>query len=199
MQTLKQFLKRLARWLGLGAETESGDPLVDLTQKIEPRGGLEALALTGSQRAVLEDILGHARQRGGSSGEGTVILFTGADSAEKAVAAAALAKELQRELYRVDLNKVVGKYIGETEKNLRLLLSAAEPAQAILFFDEADALFGKRSEVKDAHDRYANIEINYLLQRLESYRGISILTSNDEQQIEALSRIRHIIGFPFPL
>ena len=198
MPTLKHFLKRLARWLGLGAETDSGDPLVDLAEKIEPRGGLEALALTGSQRAVLVDILGRARQERGSHGDGTIILFTGTDGALKPAAAAALAKDLQRELYRVDLNKVVSKYIGETEKNLHLLLSAAEPAQAILFFDEADALFGKRSEVKDSHDRYANIEINYLLQRLESYRGISILTSNDEKQIEALRRIRHIIDFPFP-
>lgn len=198
MQTLTQFLKRLARWLGLGAETESGDPLVDLAQKIEPRAGLEALVLTDSQKAMLENILERARQEPGSRGDGTIVLFTGADGTKKVATAAGVAKDLQRDLYRVDLSKVVSKYIGETEKNLRLLLSAAERTQAILFFDEADPLFGKRSEVKDSHDRYANIEINYLLQRLTSYQGISILTSNDEKQIEVLHRLRFVIDFPYP-
>src|SRR6266576_1859269 len=146
MQTLKQFLKRLARWLELGAETASGDPLVDLAHKIEPRAGLEALVFSDSQKTMLEDILGRARQERGSRGDGTILLFTGADGTKKSAAAAAMAMDLQRGLYRVDLNKVGSKYIGETEKNLRLLLNAAERAQAILFFDEADPLFGKRSE-----------------------------------------------------
>jgi SpoVK/Ycf46/Vps4 family AAA+-type ATPase len=94
------------------------------------------------------------------------------------MAAAVLANELDRDLYRVDLSPVVSKYIGETEKNLRRLFDAAEDSGAILFFDEADALFGKRSEVKDSHDRFANIEISFLLERMESYRGVAILATN---------------------
>ena len=103
-------------------------------------------------------------------------------------------------LYRIDLSAVVSKYIGETEKNLRKLFDAAEDGGAILFFDEADALFGKRSEVKDSHDRYANIEINYLLQRMEAYRGLAILATNMKSALDSafLRRLRFIVNFPFP-
>jgi SpoVK/Ycf46/Vps4 family AAA+-type ATPase len=103
-------------------------------------------------------------------------------------------------LYRIDLSAVVSKYIGETEKNLRRLFDAAEDGGAILFFDEADALFGKRSEVKDSHDRYANIEINYLLQRLEAYRGLAILATNMKNALDGAftRRLRFIVSFPFP-
>ncbi len=103
-------------------------------------------------------------------------------------------------LYRIDLSAVVSKYIGETEKNLRRLFDAAEDGGAILFFDEADALFGKRSEVKDSHDRYANIEINYLLQRLESFGGLAILASNMKSALDTafMRRLRFIVNFPFP-
>jgi SpoVK/Ycf46/Vps4 family AAA+-type ATPase len=104
------------------------------------------------------------------------------------------------DLYRVDLSQVVSKYIGETEKNLRRVFDAAEEGGAILLFDEADALFGKRSEVRDSHDRYANIEISYLLQRMESYHGLAILTTNMKETLDAafLRRIRFVVEFPFP-
>jgi SpoVK/Ycf46/Vps4 family AAA+-type ATPase len=107
---------------------------------------------------------------------------------------------LALDLYRVDLSQVVSKYIGETEKNLRQVFDAAEHSGAILLFDEADALFGKRSSVKDSHDRYANIEVSYLLQRMESYRGLAILTSNLKENLDGafLRRLRFIVRFPFP-
>ena len=104
------------------------------------------------------------------------------------------------DLYRIDLSSVVSKYIGETEKNLRRVFDAAEEGGAILLFDEADALFGKRSEVKDSHDRYANIEVSYLLQRMENYRGLAILTTNLKSALDTafLRRLRFIVQFPFP-
>ena len=116
------------------------------------------------------------------------------------MAAEVIANELRLNLYRIDLSAVVSKYIGDTEKNLRRLFDAAEDGGAILFFDEADALFGKRSEVKDSHDRYANIEINYLLQRLEAYRGLAILATNMKNALDAAftRRLRFIVNFPFP-
>jgi SpoVK/Ycf46/Vps4 family AAA+-type ATPase len=111
-----------------------------------------------------------------------------------------IANALHLNLYRIDLSAVVSKYIGETEKNLRRLFDAAEDGGAILFFDEADALFGKRSEVKDSHDRYANIEINYLLQRIEAYRGLAILATNMKSSLDQafMRRLRFIVNFPFP-
>jgi SpoVK/Ycf46/Vps4 family AAA+-type ATPase len=116
------------------------------------------------------------------------------------MAAEVIANALELDLYRIDLSSVVSKYIGETEKNLRKLFDAAEDSGAILLFDEADALFGKRSEVKDSHDRYANIEINYLLQRMESYRGLAILASNMKNALDKafVRRLRFIVDFPFP-
>ena len=113
------------------------------------------------------------------------------------MAAQTLAHELDSTLYRVDLGQVVSKYIGETEKNLSLIFSRALDSNAILFFDEADALFGKRSEIQDSHDRYANQEVNYLLQRAEAYRGVVILACADPDAIAFLSqRIRHAVRFP---
>jgi SpoVK/Ycf46/Vps4 family AAA+-type ATPase len=116
------------------------------------------------------------------------------------MAAEVLANALHLDLYRIDLSSVISKYIGETEKNLRRAFDAAEDGGAILFFDEADALFGKRSEVKDSHDRYANIEINYLLQRMESYRGLAVLATNMRNALDPafLRRIRFVVNFPFP-
>ena len=116
------------------------------------------------------------------------------------MAAEILAHELHLDLYRIDLAGVVSKYIGETEKNLRRVFDAAEQAGAILFFDEADALFGKRTEVKDSHDRYANIEVNYLLQRMEEYRGLAILATNRKALLDQafLRRLRFLVDFPFP-
>ncbi len=116
------------------------------------------------------------------------------------MAAEVLARELRLDLYRIDLSAVVSKYIGETEKNLRRVFDAAEAGGAILLFDEADALFGKRGEVKDSHDRYANIEVSYLLGRMEAYRGLAILTTDLKDALDAafLRRIRFIVQFPFP-
>ncbi len=116
------------------------------------------------------------------------------------MAAEVIANDLQLNLYRIDLSAVVSKYIGETEKNLRKLFDAAEQGGAILFFDEADALFGKRSEVKDSHDRYANIEINYLLQRMEAFRGLAILATNLKTALDPafMRRLRFIVNFQFP-
>jgi len=116
------------------------------------------------------------------------------------MAAEIIARELALDLYRIDLSAVIDKYIGETEKRLRRVFDAAERSGAILFFDEADALFGKRSEVKDSHDRYANIEIDYLLQRMEDYRGLAILATNRKGSLDRafLRRLRFLIDFPFP-
>jgi SpoVK/Ycf46/Vps4 family AAA+-type ATPase len=116
------------------------------------------------------------------------------------MAAEVIANDLGLELYKIDLSQVVSKYIGETEKNLRNVFDSAEQAGAILFFDEADALFGKRSEVRDSHDRYANIEVNYLLQRMEDYRGLAILCTNRRSSLDRafLRRLRFLVEFPFP-
>jgi len=116
------------------------------------------------------------------------------------MAAQILARELGIDLFRIDLARVVSKYIGETEKNLRAVFAEAEARGAILFFDEADALFGKRSEVKDSHDRYANVEVAWLLQRLEQYAGLVILATNRKQNIDPafLRRLAAVVSFPVP-
>jgi SpoVK/Ycf46/Vps4 family AAA+-type ATPase len=131
---------------------------------------------------------------------GISALFSGVSGTGKTLAAEVLASELRLDLYHIDLSAIVSKYIGETEKNLRRVFDAAEEGGAILLFDEADALFGKRSEVKDSHDRYANIEVSYLLQRMEAYRGLAVLTTNMKNALDAafLRRIRFIVQFPFP-
>ena len=135
-----------------------------------------------------------------SRGLGISALFAGASGTGKTMAAEVLANDLRLDLYRIDLSSVVSKYIGETEKNLRRVFDAAEDGGAILFFDEADALFGKRSEVKDSHDRYANIEINYLLQRMESYQRPGVLATNMKAALDPafLRRLRFVVNFPFP-
>jgi SpoVK/Ycf46/Vps4 family AAA+-type ATPase len=135
-----------------------------------------------------------------SLGKGAIALFSGDSGTGKTLSAEIIAKELGLELYKIDLSCVVSKYIGETEKNLNRVFQEAQQSNAILFFDEADALFGKRSEVKDAHDRYANIEINYLLQRVEEYEGAIILASNMSKSIDAafVRRMHFCIEFPFP-
>ncbi len=133
-------------------------------------------------------------------GKGLSLLFSGLPGTGKTMAAQVIARELNLELYRIDLAQIVSKYIGETEKNLRQIFSEAQSSNAILFFDEADALFGKRSEVKDSHDRYANIEIAYLLQKVEEYEGISILATNLAKNMDEafVRRITFIVEFPFP-
>jgi len=135
-----------------------------------------------------------------SLGKGLNALFSGPPGTGKTMAAEVIANELNLDLYKIDLSQVVSKYIGETEKNLDKIFTEAQNSNAILFFDEADALFGKRSEVKDAHDRYANIEIGYLLQKMEEYDGITILATNLRKNMDEafIRRIQVIIEFPFP-
>ena len=135
-----------------------------------------------------------------SRGLGINALFSGPSGTGKTLAAEVIGNELELDVYHIDLSQVVSKYIGETEKNLRRVFDAAEHSGAILLFDEADALFGKRSEVKDSHDRHANIEVSYLLQRMESYRGLAILTTNMKRALDVafLRRLRFVVSFPFP-
>ncbi len=185
--------------------------LDELAQPIEAGSTWDDLVLPELQRQVLRDIAAHVRQRAkvyeqwgfgnkGGRGLGISALFAGASGTGKTMAAEVIADELRLDLYRIDLSQVVSKYIGETEKNLRRVFDAAETGGAILLFDEADALFGKRSEVKDSHDRHANIEVGYLLQRMESYRGLAILTTNLKGSLDQafLRRIRFVVQFPFP-
>ena len=185
--------------------------LDDLAQRIEPAVAWEDLILPEPQRQILGEIAAHVRQRTrvyeswgfatkGARGLGLSALFAGESGTGKTMAAEVLAGELRLDLYRIDLSSVVSKYIGETEKNLRRVFDAAEEGGAILLFDEADALFGKRSEVKDSHDRYANIEVSYLLQRMEAYRGLAILTTNMKAELDQafMRRIRFVVQFPFP-
>jgi ATPase family protein associated with various cellular activities (AAA) len=131
---------------------------------------------------------------------GLAVLFGGPPGTGKTMAAEVIAAELELPLYRIDLSQVVNKYIGETEKNLRRLFDAADSADVILFFDEADALFGKRTEVKDAHDRYANLEISYLLERMERFKGLAILATNRKKDLDEafLRRLRFVVEFPLP-
>jgi SpoVK/Ycf46/Vps4 family AAA+-type ATPase len=151
----------------------------------------------GARAAVYDGFGFRARM---NRGLGISVLFAGDSGTGKTMAAEVIANELALLLYRIDLSAVVSKYIGETEKNLRKLFDAAEEGGAILFFDEADALFGKRSEVKDSHDRYANIEINYLLQRIEAYQGLAILATNMKGALDPafMRRLRFIVNFPLP-
>ncbi|NJO59778.1 MAG: ATP-binding protein [Richelia sp. RM2_1_2] len=185
--------------------------LDELAQRIEPAAHWEDLILPQAQKQILIDVATHVRQRGkvyetwgfgGKSARGLGIsaLFAGASGTGKTLAAEVLANTLRLDLYRIDLSSVVSKYIGETEKNLRQVFDAAEQGGVILLFDEADALFGKRSEVKDARDRYANIEVSYLLQRMECYPGLAILTTNLKSSIDTafMRRIRFVVQFPFP-
>ena len=169
------------------------------------------LVLAEQEKQTLRHIASHVKQRlkvyndwgfanKGPRGLGISALFSGESGTGKTLAAEVLANELQLDLYRIDLSSIVSKYIGETEKNLNRIFTAAENSGAILLFDEADALFGKRSEVKDSHDRYANLEVSYLLQRMEAYSGLAILTTNLRKALDTafLRRIRFIVNFPFP-
>lgn len=187
-------------------------PQLDLlAQRVEPKATWDDIVLPPDTEAVLRQLAGQVRQRSTvydswgfrqklSRGLGINALFAGDSGTGKTMAAEVLANDLRLNLYRIDLSGVVSKYIGETEKNLRRLFDAAEDGGAILFFDEADSLFGKRSEVKDSHDRYANIEINYLLQRMEAYSGLAILATNMKNALdEAFTRrLRFIANFAFP-
>jgi hypothetical protein len=203
--------QELAELLWDACRNRARPKLDDLAQRIEPSATWQDLVLPEPQRLILQEIAVHVRRRTtvyenwgfaaqSARGLGISALFSGPSGTGKTMAAEVLARELRLDLYRVDLSATVSKYIGETEKNLRRIFDAAEEGGVILLFDEADALFGKRSEVKDSHDRYANIEVGYLLQRMEAYRGLAILTTNLKASLDPafLRRIRFVVQFPFP-
>jgi vesicle-fusing ATPase len=186
-------------------------PLEGLAERIDPVATWDDLVLPAGHLALLQEVVVHVRHRTlvyerwgfgarTSRGLGVTALFAGESGTGKTLAAEVLAHELGLDLYRIDLAATVSKYIGETEKNLRRVFDAAEASGAVLLFDEADALFGKRGEVKDGHDRYANLEVAYLLQRMESYRGLAILTTNLRSHVDRafLRRLRFVVQFPFP-
>ena len=190
---------------------QSGSVLDDLARRITPSYGWDDIVVSDDVRAQLRELAAQVRQRGRvyetwgfgaqlGRGRGITALFAGPSGTGKTMAAEILAGALELDLYRIDLAGVVSKYVGETEKNLRRVFDAAERSGAILFFDEADALFGTRTEVRDSHDRYANLEINYLLQRMEDYSGLAILATNRRTALDAafLRRLRFVIDFPFP-
>lgn len=194
-----------------GCRRESTRHIITFAKKISPKRIWGDLVLPKDTLAQLREFCRQVQYRMTvysdwgfdkklSQGKGNIALFSGPSGTGKTLSAEVIANELGLDLYRVDLSSVVSKYIGETEKNLSRVFQDAQESNAILFFDEADALFGKRSEVKDAHDRYANIEINYLLQRVEEYEGVIILASNMSKNIDAafLRRMHFCIEFPFP-
>jgi hypothetical protein len=185
--------------------------LDDLAQRLETRAQWSDLVLPPAQLQTLREIVTQVRHRQtvhdewgfaerGTRGLGSSVVFAGASGVGKTLAAEVMANELRLDLYRIDLSAVVSKYIGETEKNLRRIFAAAEHGGVILLFDEADALFGKRSDVKDSHDRYANLEVSFLLQQMEAYRGLAMLTTNMLSAFDQafLRRLRFIVQFPFP-
>ena len=182
-----------------------------LAERIAPSARWDDLVLPGMQKQMLKRLTAQARHRmtvyetwgfsaKGSRGLGLSALFSGPSGTGKTLAAEVIAADLNLDLYRIDLSSVVSKYIGETEKNLKQLFDAAEAGGVLLLFDEADALFGKRAEVKDSHDRYANIEVSYLLQRMESFQGLAILTTNLKSSLDRAfqRRLRFTVDFPFP-
>ena len=193
------------------ARDQCGHDLAGLTQKVTPLYTWDDIVLPEDTLAQLREICQRVTHRHKvmvewgfgrrlSLGKGANALFSGASGTGKTMAAEIIANELKLDLYKIDLSGVVSKYIGETEKNLNRIFHAAENANAILFFDEADALFGKRSEVRDSHDRYANIEISYLLQKMEEYDGLAILATNLQQNLDEsfTRRLTSIVHFTFP-
>jgi hypothetical protein len=190
---------------------QSGHRFGSFARKVAARPGWDDLVLSGDRVQWLRELCDHARHRSTvfdrwgfdkklPSGKGLGLLFTGAPGTGKTLAASVIATELGLELYQIDLASVVSKWIGETEKHLGRIFDEAERGHGVLLFDEADALFGKRSEVHDAHDRYANLETSYLLQRMEAYEGIVILASNFRRNLDEafVRRLRFIVEFPLP-
>jgi SpoVK/Ycf46/Vps4 family AAA+-type ATPase len=191
--------------------TQSHHKLAEMAVKIEPRYRWDDLVLPLDRRERLREVCNQVAHRHRvfgdwgfgrklSQGRGISALFAGPSGTGKTMAADVIAHELQLDLYKIDLSGVVNKYIGETEKNLAKIFHEAEASNAILFFDEADALFGKRTKIVDAHDRYANIETSYLLQRVEAYAGVVILATNLRENMDDAftRRIKFIVDFPFP-
>jgi len=215
--------RSLARWrdpeggevtiddLHAACRLQSNRKLAILARKITPHYTWDDIVLPTDRLQQLREICNQVRYRAQvydvwgfdrklSLGKGLNVLFAGPSGTGKTMAAEIMANELGLDLYRIDLSTVVSKYIGETEKNLARIFAEAETSNAILFFDEADALFGKRSEVRDSHDRYANIEIAYLLQKMEEYDGIVILATNLSRNIDDafVRRMHGTVEFPFP-
>lgn len=185
--------------------------LDELAQRIEIKATRSDIVLPEPQQDILQEIVAHVQHRDlvywqwgfaerQSRGLGISVLFEGPPGTGKTTVAEMLAAKLQLDLYRIDLSQVINKYIGETEKKLRQIFDAAEAGGVVLLFDEADALFGKRTEVKDSHDRHANVQVSYLLQRMEAYQGLAILTTNLLGSIDQafLRRLRFVVRFPFP-
>jgi hypothetical protein len=201
----------LGRALWAACRSQTRPRLDDLAHRIEAMACWEDLVLPAPQLQLLREIVVQARHRSRvydawgfadrtRRGLGISALFSGPSGTGKTMAAEVMAAELELDLYRIDLSQVVSKYIGETEKNLRRIFDAADHGGALLLFDEADAIFGKRSEVRDSHDRYANLEVSYLLQRMEAYRGLAILTTNFKSAVDQafMRRLRFVVQFPFP-
>ncbi len=193
------------------ARAHSNPHLAELARKITPRYTWDDIILPEDRLEMLREIVMTVRQRPKvletwgvgrklAASQGVTMLFAGPPGTGKTMAAEVIADELSLDLYKIDLSTIVSKYIGETEKNLEQIFNEAQRSNAILFFDEADAIFGKRSEVKDAHDRYANIEVSYLLQRMENYDGVTILATNLRANLdEAFTRrLQFAVDFPFP-
>jgi ATP-dependent 26S proteasome regulatory subunit len=189
----------------------SNRTLTALAQKVTPRFTWNDIVLPADRIAQLREICNHIKYRNRvfnewgfeqklASSKGLTFLFAGPSGTGKTMAAGIIANELGLDLYKIDLSLVVSKFIGETEKNLARIFDEAETANAILFFDEADSLFGKRSDVKDSHDRYANIEVGYLLQRIEEYEGIAILATNFRRNMDEafVRRLQFTVDFPLP-
>jgi SpoVK/Ycf46/Vps4 family AAA+-type ATPase len=215
--------RNLARWrdpaagqvtmddLYAASRLQSNQKLRELARKITPHYTWDDIVLPADRMRQLREIVNQIKYRAQvyevwgfdrklAMGKGLNALFAGPSGTGKTMAADIMAGELGLDLYKIDLSSVVSKYIGETEKNLARIFMEAETSNAILFFDEADALFGKRSEVRDAHDRYANIEISYLLQRMEEYDGMVILATNLSKNLDDafVRRMHFTLEFPFP-
>jgi SpoVK/Ycf46/Vps4 family AAA+-type ATPase len=197
--------------LNAACRLHSNRKLAELAVKISPRYGWDDIVLPADQAAQLLEIYDQARHHALvydtwgfgaklATGRGLSILFAGPPGTGKTMAAEVLAAALGLDLYKIDLSTVVSKYIGETEKNLARIFDEAATSNAILFFDEADALFGKRTQVRDAHDRYANVEISYLLQKMDEYEGVVVLATNMRKNMDEafVRRLHAIIDFPVP-
>lgn len=203
--------KVIADYLWSETRARTRPQLDELVERVEPRAGWDDIILPARQRETLRTIAAQVSHRsfvheqwgfGGESARGLGIsaLFAGPSGTGKSLAAEVIGAAVGLEVYRVDLSGIVSKWVGETERNLKRVFDAAEATSSIIIFEEADALFGKRSEVRESHDRFANIEVSYLLQRMENYRGLAILTTNMRSHLDPafLRRLRFIVDFPFP-
>ncbi|PSP61342.1 AAA family ATPase, partial [Halobacteriales archaeon QH_7_66_37] len=194
-----------------GCSAQSAGDLGELSEQLDPNATWEDIVLPAETMRELRTVAAHVTHQGRiyaewgferrfTRGGGVVALFSGPSGTGKTMAAEIIATETGMELYKIDLSSVVSKYIGETEENLERIFTEAEHSNAVLLFDEADAVFGDRASVSDATDRYANVEVNYLLQRIESYDGVVVLTTNYESNIDSafMRRIDHSVSFRRP-